>query len=111
MNYTKLEMFADDATMHDSSPTSTPIPDNMHKDIKSIQNQCTENKIRINYLKTNFMTVGSRQKLAKSNRDIQIKDKSHILQNVTCEKLLGVQINLNLDYITHINEVFKTITS
>ena len=48
VNYTKLEMFADDATMHDSSPNLTPIQDNMCKDIKSIQNWCTENKMKIN---------------------------------------------------------------
>ena len=46
VNYTKLEMFADDATMHDSSPNLTPIQDNMCKDIKSIQNWCTENKMK-----------------------------------------------------------------
>ena len=44
-------------------------------------------------------------------RDIEIKVNSHILQNVTCEKLLGVQIDSNLDYNTHIDEVCKTITS
>ena len=58
------------------------------------------------------MTVGSRQKLAKlSNRDIQIKVNSHILQNVTSEKLHGVQIDSTLDYNTHIDEVCKTVTS
>ena len=105
-------MFANDATMHGSSPTLTPIQDNMRKDIKSIQNWCTENKMKIIELKSNCMTVGSRQKLAKlSNRDIEIKVHSHILQNVTCEKLLGVQIDSNWDYNTHIDEVCKTITS
>ena len=49
-------MFADDATMHDSSPNLTPIQDSMCKDIKSIQNWCTENKMKINELKTNCMT-------------------------------------------------------
>ena len=34
-----------------------------------------------------------------------------MLQNVTCEKLLGVQIDSNLDYNTHIDEICKTITS
>ena len=57
MKHTKLDLFADDATMHDSAAHVTPIENNLRKDMENVQTWCEENKMKINELKTKCMIL------------------------------------------------------
>jgi hypothetical protein len=59
------------------------------------------------------MTVGTKQKLAFQNEELFLTINSEQLQHFTCEKLLGIKIDSNLnwkkecDLVLHLNNFPK----
>ena len=63
-------------------------------------------------LKTEFMVIGSRQKLlAESHNEINIKLEDQVISNVDHAKSLGLIIDNRLSWSNHVNELCKKVTS
>ena len=57
----------------------------------------------INCNKTKSMTVGTKQKLAFQNEELSLTINSEQLKHSTCEKLLGIKIDSNLNWKNQID--------
>ena len=74
-----------------------------------VQDWCNKNKMVINPTKTKSMLIGSRQKLQQIHNclDVCIDDKQ--IQQETEHKLLGVTIDHNLAWHSHVEVTCKTL--
>ena len=70
----KLDLFADDVTLHSSSAGMNVIENHHNCDIEKIDAWCLQNRIKINENKTKCMLMGTSKKLSKlHNKEL----KSH----------------------------------
>ena len=65
----------------------------------------------INCNKTKCITVGTKQKLAFQNEELYLTINSEQLQHSTCEKLLGIKIDSNLNWKNQIDQICSKISS
>ena len=69
-------------------------------------------KLSLNVAKTEFMVIGSRQKLlAESHNEINIKLEDQVISKVDHAKSLGLIIDNRLSWSNHVNELCKKVTS
>ena len=69
----KLEMFADDMTLHSSSADMNVIENNLNCDIEKIDGWCLQNRMKINESKTKCMLMGTNKKISKlHNKELNI---------------------------------------
>ena len=65
----------------------------------------------INCSKTKCMTVGTKQKLVFQNEELSLTITFEQLQHSTCEKLLGIKIDSNLNWKNQIDQICSKISS
>ena len=66
-------MFADDTNLTASGDTITNIEVKLNKDLENIQQLLLANKLTLNMDKTEYMIVGSRQRINKIENDPGLK--------------------------------------
>ena len=82
IQHSQLRVFADDATLHDSSSLTPKINENLNADIVSIQSWCAENCKVINENKSKCLLIGTSQRVAKVKHNLSV----HI-DDITLEKV------------------------
>ena len=108
----KLDLFADDVTLHSSSADMNVIENHLNCDIEKIDEWCLQNRMKINENKTKCMLMGTSKKISKlHNKELNIVVNGNQLNNVENEKLLGVHIDNNLAFHKHVDAVCGNITS
>ena len=70
--YGVARLFADDTNLAFSGCSFPALQNKMSKDLKSIASCLSANRLTLNVLKTNFMVVGSRQRVASLEEDIAL---------------------------------------
>ena len=104
------DLYADDATVHDNDSDINNIENHLICDFNNAISWSIPNKMKIHYGKTTCMLAGTRQRLNLTRKlDINI-DNTHI-KNVSEQKLLGVYIDENLSWSTHIDYLCSVIAS
>ncbi|KAK3083738.1 hypothetical protein FSP39_002351 [Pinctada imbricata] len=111
VKHSVIDIFADDATLQNSSNKIDKIGENLQTDINCIQTWCKQNDMVLNETKTKSMVIGTKQRISKSNQNLAIKINDKNIQNSECEKLLGVLVDQNLDFDQHIDYVCKNTSS
>ena len=111
VNHAHLSLFADDATLHNSSSSTQSINENLNADLENIQNWCAENCMVINENKSKCMLIGTSQRIAKVKDGLSIRINDNTLENVEFDKLLGVYIDSSLNFNKHVDNVCRSITS
>ena len=69
------------------------------------------NKLTLNTAKTEFMLIGSRQKLSTLSSQPELSIDNVPIEKVTSVKSLGIFIHENLRWQTHIDKLLKNIAS
>ena len=69
------------------------------------------NKLTLNMTKTEFLLIGSRQRLSTLQRNPIIEINKFQIKQVSTSKSIGVHIDGNLSWECHINEISKKIAS
>ena len=69
------------------------------------------NKLTFNTAKTEFMLIGSRQKLSTLSSQPELSIDNVPIEKVTSVKSLGIFIHENLRWQTHIDKLLKNIAS
>ena len=98
------------STMHTSAKTTVELECNLNSDLEHINNWCLRNKMCPNTEKTKCMLVTTRQKrshLTSSALNVKIGDNN--IENVDSEKLLGVTIQSDLSWASHVQSIVKKI--
>ncbi|CAB4014957.1 115 kDa [Paramuricea clavata] len=88
---TKASMFADDTNISCDEKLATDIQQKINSDLNSVHNWLLANKLTLSAEKTEYMIVGSRQRLNQINSDPDILIGYHMIKRVSNKKFLGVQ--------------------
>ena len=83
----------------------------LNQDLENVHNWLRANKLTLNMTKTEFMPIGSRQRLSTLTESPTIAINDFQVSQVTTAKLLGVTIDDRLDWSGHIEKVTKQFAS
>ena len=105
-------MFADDTNITISGSSLADLEQETNSELLNLHCWLKANKLSVNVAKTEFMVIGSRQKLlAESHNEINIKLEDQVISNVDHAKSLGLIIDNRLSWSNHVNELCKKVTS
>ena len=93
-----------------NSCSNTPVTKWVPVDLTEII-WLSANKLTLNLTKTEFVLVGSRQKLSKLSATPSFMINDHPVMEVSTAKSLGVHIDQNLSWECHIQSICKKIAS
>jgi hypothetical protein len=106
-------MYADDVILYCAAPTLQEVNNNLQNAINSINEWYTNNMLVVNASKSNAMIVTTRQRESHyvNKNDFIVKLGDGTLQVVDCCRYLGVELDKNLCWQTHINELTKVLNA
>ena len=105
-----LDMYADDSTLYVSGKNKAAIQTFLQTDADNICNWCANNNMAINPSKSKCMVVGSKYKVKKAE-ELNITINNESIQNVTNQKILGVNVDNHLEWNLQIKDVCCRINS
>ena len=102
-------MFADDTSISYSANTTGELQNVINSELKKLNSWLITNRLSLNIVKTEFMVIGSQQKLRSLDSEINIRINENEITRVESVKSLGVYIDKNilLGMIILINYVRK----
>ena len=103
------DLYADDTTLYDINRSVSVIEHNLSAAVKDVSTWSKQNGMVINFDKTKVMLITTRQKrdqLEIKSLNINVADDKYLNQ-VSCDKVLGVYVDENLSWSQHI----KTVTT
>ena len=99
-----IRTFADDTTLFYSSNSLQDLEKTINEEFNHLLSYCSANKLSVNFKKTHYMTVSSPQKANKLKLNLHnIEEKNYI-------KYLGIYIDKNLNWATHIQHINSKIS-
>ena len=103
-------MFAYDTNLTASGDTITNIEVKLNKDLENIHQWLLANKLTLNMDKTEYMIAGSRQRITKIENDPDITLGNDNIKRVKETKTLGIIIDDQLKWNTHIDNVVAKVS-
>ena len=104
-------MYADDTHLTFASNNMKDIEFYLNQDLANVNQWLIANKLTLNQSKTEFMLIGSRQRLRTFQSAPNLTINGTPIKQVSQDKSLGVYVDENLSWTTHINEITKKIAS
>ena len=104
-------MYADDTHLTSAGNKIYSIPSSLNRDLLNISHWLTANKLTLDMAKTEFMSIGTRQKLNNLPSPTAIEINGTRLNQVYSTKSLGIIIDDNLTWVNHINILSKEIAA
>ena len=105
-------MYADDTIISFQSDKFDELETLMNIEIGKLKEWLNVNKLSLNVAKTEFMVIGSRQRLATfDDHEISVIVDNDQLERVENSKSLGLTIEVNLTWKEHIDEISKNVSS
>ena len=103
-----IDLYADDSTVYESGYQLENIQKQLQKTVNKVKLWCKLNNMAINSTKTKCMLISTSIKLKKCAK-LNISVDNHQIENVSCQKILGVMVQENLKWNAHINHVCKKL--
>ena len=105
-------MYADDASISFAVSNQNDLETKINMELDNLNLWLKANKLSLNVAKTEFMVIGSRQKLqTQKDSTIDSHIKGREINKVDYTKSLGLYIDNNLTWKKHISEISKKISS
>ena len=104
-------MYADDTHLTYADNDICSLEASLNQDLLNISNWLIANKLTLNRTNTEFMLIGSRQKLNSLSVLPDLEINGTQLNRVNFTKSLYVLIGENLTWSNHINAISKKISS
>ena len=102
--------FADDTNLMFSACNLSVLRTEMSKDLHKMFTWLCSNKLTLNILKTEFMVIGSRQRIATLEGDIAQLVNGITLQKVRTTNCLRLSIDEFLTWDTHMQSIRHKVT-
>ena len=83
----------------------------LNRDLSNIHKWLLSNNLTLNSTKTEFMLIGSRQKLSTLSESLELSIDNIPIKQVSTSKSLGILIDNNMAWHSHIDKLSKTIAS
>ena len=100
-------LFADDTNMYHTGKDMKKVCDQVNEDLKNVQEWLNCNKLSLNIRKTHYMIFTPRNKIID---DIDVKFCNNVIERVYVTKFLGVQIDSQLTWKTHVEYTCKKLS-
>ena len=110
IKYGEINMFADDTALFFTGKDSIEIERNLNADLKLISQWLENNGLVINPTKTEFMIIGTHQKLRRF-QPLELYLNNHIITKVETSKYLGVTLDSNLTWTPHVDKLYSKASS
>ena len=108
----KTDLYADDTTLHENGQSISDIKTKLQIGLNNLQELCKYNEMVLNTAKTKIMLITTRQKwLHISTEDMALTYNDETLNNISDDKILGVQVDDHLLFSNHIDKIARKITS
>ena len=105
-------MFADDTNISIAANSVTELEQIINSELKNLHQWLLANRLSLNVAKTEFMIIGSRQRLlVHDNEHIRIEIDVKTIKRVNETKSLGLQIDEHLTWARHVENISKKIAS
>ena len=98
-------MFADDTNISTQGKTDTEIQERLNIDLENVHQWLTSNKLTLNKKKTEYMIVGSRQRISNILTDPIVKLGDSTIKRVDKSKTLGVIVDEHLSWNDQIQSI------
>ena len=105
--------YADDTSISLAAADVSDLENKINRELINLNRWLKVNKLSLNIAKTEFMIIGSRQRIQANccNHQFNIQLESKNIENVDHTKSLGIFIDKNLSWKKHITETSKKIAS
>ena len=100
-------MYADDKHLAYADEDVNIIQSCLNKHLLNISKRLIANKLTLNMTKTEFMLIGSRQKLKTLTASPVLSINGTLVNQVSTSQSLGVLIDANLTWDSHIEKLAK----
>ena len=108
LNTACAKILTDDTNITISGSALADLKQETNLELLNLHCWLKADKLRLNVAKTEFMVIGSCQKLlAESHNDINIKLEDQVISKVDHAKSLGLIIDNRLSWSNHVNELCK----
>ena len=104
------DMFADDATIHTPDKDLSVVNVRLQKGLQEISNWCDYNHMVLNPSKTTCMVIATRQKQQLAPLSLALSLADRPIEQVSEHRLLGVTVDNQLQWKSHITNVCKKIS-
>ena len=104
-------MYADDTHITYASADLHSMQSSLNRDLSNIHKWLLCNKLTLNSTKTEFMLIGSRQKLSTLSKSLELSIDNIPIKQVSTTKSLGILIDNNMAWHSHIDKLSKKIAS
>ena len=104
-------MYADDTHITYAYVDVNSIQLNLNHDLGNLNKWFISNKLTLNTAKTEYMLIGLRQKLSTLSSQPELSIDNVPIEKVTTVKSLGIFVDENLRWQTHIDKLSKTMVS
>jgi len=105
-----IDLYADSSILFKSDTELSKIESHLQSNLDYISKCCTYNNMDLHPQKTKCLIIGSKQKF-RGDKHLTLKVNDNILENVRSQKVLGVYIDCNLSWHTHIDFVCKNLNN
>ena len=102
-------MYADDTNLTASGSSITEIKTILDNDITRVVEWLSANKLSLNSIKTEYMLIGSRKRLTSLTDTLNLSLNGVALKQTHEVKCLGLIIDENLTWKSHIENVVKKV--
>jgi hypothetical protein len=93
-------MYADDTNLTVCSDSINNLEEALNPEMKNIHQWLISNKLTLNIEKTEYMIIGTRQRLAKIKKNTSASCRGKLLKQVYSKKTLGVLIYVGMSKST-----------
>ena len=111
LSYSIPSMYADDTSITNSGTVVLSIENEINEDLNKLKSWLQTNRLSLNVVKSEFMMIGSRQRLAQLTSDPKLYIGDTKLKRVENTVSLGVTIDENLNWKDHVAKVCKKVSS
>ena len=104
----KIDLYADDSTIHFSGHSVEYINDVLNQDLTFIASWSKYNSLELSYTKSKCMLISTPPYLKhQSQKNLIVHIGSNFLENVSKHKFLGVIVDNKLSWSSHIDYITK----
>ena len=109
--HSKTRMYADDTNLSFAGNNVLDIEQNLNQDLENVNEWLIANKLTLNQSKTEFMLIGSRQRIRTFETSPSLETGGMPINRVSHTKSIGVYLDENLTWNEHINQISRKIAS
>ena len=109
--HSRARIFADDTNLTYASNNINEINYNLNENLANVSEWLSVNKLTLNQTKTEFMLIGSRQRINTFQSTPSFAINNVPVKQVSHTKSLGLHIEENLSWNVHIEKLSKKVAS